>query len=203
MFTPRQRLFQAVLDPAALSSPKLLTKKASDQVHLLSSLGGLVLKHEQQSADTFIVKETIPARRKHLNPSEKESKQIKMEQEAIPCGSQEDQETLHTEAAGTRNPETPSTSAIKVIPKGKFLVLFYRYFFCMHQGSTLIFHLYSDGSFGVGLLRSLSFWFNHEFTETLTPVKCKVHIHLLSWFHKLLCFSDSETIPVHSLWHLK
>nr|XP_034962468.1 E3 ubiquitin-protein ligase RAD18 isoform X4 [Zootoca vivipara] len=40
-----------------------------------------------------------------------------MEQEESPCGSQEDQETLHTEAAGTRNPETPSTSATKVIPK--------------------------------------------------------------------------------------
>nr|XP_034962465.1 E3 ubiquitin-protein ligase RAD18 isoform X1 [Zootoca vivipara] len=113
----RQQLFQAVLDPAALSSPKLLTKKASPQVHILSSPVGLVLKQEQQSADTFIVKETIPARRRHLNPPEKESKQFKMEQEESPCGSQEDQETLHTEAAGTRNPETPSTSATKVIPK--------------------------------------------------------------------------------------
>ncbi|XP_061474508.1 E3 ubiquitin-protein ligase RAD18 isoform X2 [Rhineura floridana] len=119
----RLRLFEVVWDSALFSSPKLLTKNDSAQSRVLTSSIGFVLKQEKQFTDTVLVKENFHTPRRHLKPPDRETKKIKIKQEESPCGSEECHETFGTEEAstspiaGTRNPETPSTSATKVITK--------------------------------------------------------------------------------------
>nr|XP_056719858.1 E3 ubiquitin-protein ligase RAD18 [Euleptes europaea] len=115
----RQRLFQAVLDSPSVSPPALLTKKVVDKDHNLSSSRDFALGQELPS--NFLVKEQTP--RRPFKTFVRESKKIKVKEEEDPYGFEEGHTMLSEGASsaspkeGTRQPETPSTSATKVVAK--------------------------------------------------------------------------------------
>ncbi|XP_060622270.2 E3 ubiquitin-protein ligase RAD18 isoform X2 [Anolis sagrei] len=119
----RQRLFQVVLDSASVPPPSLFTKKASIQSCITNSLVGFGPKHEKPFTDTVLGKGNICTSKSLLKPSENESKNIKINQEESPYCSEGGHGTFGQVAEstspveGTMNPETPSTSATKVVSK--------------------------------------------------------------------------------------
>ncbi|XP_072845573.2 E3 ubiquitin-protein ligase RAD18 isoform X2 [Pogona vitticeps] len=117
----RQRLLQAVLDSPPVSPPAMFTKKASVQSRVPSSPVVPALEWQKQFKDAIFSKENIHTPKRHLKLPEREDKKIKIKQEETPWGSEEAHETTDQGAAnltgGTKNPETPSTSATKVIMK--------------------------------------------------------------------------------------
>nr|XP_020647061.1 E3 ubiquitin-protein ligase RAD18 [Pogona vitticeps] len=118
----RQRLLQAVLDSPPVSPPAMFTKKAAVQSRVPSSPVVPALEWQKQFKDAIFSKENIHTPKRHLKLPEREDKKIKIKQEETPWGSEEAHETTDQGAAnltgGTKNPETPSTSATKVIMKG-------------------------------------------------------------------------------------
>uniref|UniRef100_A0ABM5FJK1 RING-type E3 ubiquitin transferase n=1 Tax=Pogona vitticeps TaxID=103695 RepID=A0ABM5FJK1_9SAUR len=117
----RQRLLQAVLDSPPVSPPAMFTKKAPVQSRVPSSPVVPALEWQKQFKDAIFSKENIHTPKRHLKLPEREDKKIKIKQEETPWGSEEAHETTDQGAAnltgGTKNPETPSTSATKVIMK--------------------------------------------------------------------------------------
>ncbi|XP_053155427.1 E3 ubiquitin-protein ligase RAD18 isoform X2 [Hemicordylus capensis] len=116
-YSARQQLLQAVLDPPPVSTPTFFTKKFPLKDRILSSPVGFALKQEKQFPDTDLVKENIHSPVRSLNPPARESKVVKTKQEENPCGSEEGHESSISSVADTTIPETPSTSAAKIVTK--------------------------------------------------------------------------------------
>ncbi|XP_054833660.1 E3 ubiquitin-protein ligase RAD18 isoform X2 [Eublepharis macularius] len=118
----RQRLFQAVLDSPLVSNspsvspPALFRKKAVAKGHILNSSDDFALG--QEFTGNLLVKEQTP--RRPFKTFVREGKKIKVKEEEVPYGVEEGNMTFSEGASsaspkeGTRQPETPSTSAIKV-----------------------------------------------------------------------------------------
>ncbi|XP_015271052.1 PREDICTED: E3 ubiquitin-protein ligase RAD18 [Gekko japonicus] len=115
----RQQLFQAVLDSPSVSPPALLTKKAIVKGHILNSSSDF--SSGQEFTSTLLVKEQTP--RRPFKTFVRESKKIKVKEEEDSYGFEECHTTLSVGASSTspkestRQSETPSTSATKVVAK--------------------------------------------------------------------------------------
>ncbi|XP_060095586.1 E3 ubiquitin-protein ligase RAD18 isoform X2 [Heteronotia binoei] len=115
----RQQLFQVVLDSPSVSPPVPLTKKAIVKVDVLNSSSDF--SSGQDFTSTLLVKEQTP--RRPFKTFVRGSKKIKVKEEKDPYGFEEHHTTLSEGKSNTcaeestRQPETPSTSATKVITK--------------------------------------------------------------------------------------
>ncbi|KAJ6668292.1 hypothetical protein lerEdw1_015669, partial [Lerista edwardsae] len=118
-----QQLFQVDLDSPSVSPPSLFTKKAPVKGQILRSYFGSALEKEKQFTDSFSVNTNIQTPNRPLTPPERESKRIKIKQEENLFDSEEGDKAVSegaanvSPAAGTWNPEMPSTSATKVVRK--------------------------------------------------------------------------------------
>ncbi|XP_006132873.2 E3 ubiquitin-protein ligase RAD18 isoform X1 [Pelodiscus sinensis] len=119
----RQQLFDLVLDSPPVSPSTNYTKYSTVRSHASGFMVGSALKQNKQCIDNFLIKENTPTLKRASVSAEMECKGCNSEQMTDNrCSSAGTHDVISegvsaTSPKGMRNPETPSTSVMKVVTK--------------------------------------------------------------------------------------